>query len=521
LEQARLLASRADPLAADVDQLRILQETAKERIALEGSVTSARAEERACSDALQAARDSLQAARTGHHDLVRTQLAQRAAHLAALLIDGDACPVCGSHDHPDPAHASDGALVSDTQVAQAEGDAVAAEAAEKSAAVAHETSRTRLASLDQELAVTVARLEGATSESITEDLAAAVLALEEARAAATSVPSLVEAVEGLNAQVSTSAATVEGLIAEEATARAEASTYDATVADEESRHREQVGATGSAALLLAAAHSRLTALEALQQARSAAAGLPLDDDAQATQDACAQAEAERLQAQTAHTVADERRLRLADAHAALTALAGELTAARTILDSVGSSTAAAVQLGSLVTAARGSANLRNLTLQAYAVQRRFRSVLEAASVHLEHMSSGKFAFALDETTSGGAQAGLGIDVVDSWSGQARDPGTLSGGERFYASLSLALGLADIVREESGGVSLDTLFVDEGFGSLDADTLTVVLDQLDALRSRGRVVGVISHVTEMKEWVHDRIIVEAGSPGSGSHITQSG
>jgi exonuclease SbcC len=78
-----------------------------------------------------------------------------------------------------------------------------------------------------------------------------------------------------------------------------------------------------------------------------------------------------------------------------------------------------------------------------------------------------------------------------------------------------------VREESGGVSLDTLFVDEGFGSLDADTLTVVLDQLDALRSRGRVVGVISHVTEMKEWVHDRIVVEAGSPGSGSHITQSG
>jgi exonuclease SbcC len=520
LDEARLLASRADLLAADVDRLRILQETAKERVALEDSVTSAREQERGYSDGLQAARNALQAARTAHHDLVRTQLAQRAAHLAALLVDGDACPVCGSADHPDPAHASDGALVSDTQVAQAEHAAAAAESAEKSAAVAHETSRTRLASLDQELAVAVARLEGATGESITDDLAAAALALEEARAAATSVPSLVEAVQGLSAQLSTSAAAVEGLIAEEATARAEASAYDTTVADEESRHREQVGATGSAAELLAAANARLTALEALQQARSAAAGLPLEDDAQAAQDACAQAEAERLQAQAAHTVADERRLRLADAHAALTVQAGELTAARATLDSVGNTTAAAVHLGSLVTAARGSANLRNLTLQAYAVQRRFRSVLEAASVHLERMSSGKFAFALDETTSGGAQAGLGIDVVDSWSGQARDPGTLSGGERFYASLSLALGLADIVREESGGVSLDTLFVDEGFGSLDADTLTVVLDQLDALRSRGRVVGVISHVTEMKEWVHDRIVVEAGPPGAGSRVTQS-
>jgi len=76
-----------------------------------------------------------------------------------------------------------------------------------------------------------------------------------------------------------------------------------------------------------------------------------------------------------------------------------------------------------------------------------------------------------------------------------------------------------VREEAGGVSLDTLFVDEGFGSLDADTLSVVLDQLDALRSRGRVVGVISHVAEMKEWVHDRIVVSPGAPGAGSRILQ--
>lgn len=521
LEQARLLASHADPLEAEVERLRSLEAMVSERTTLEGSVASARAEEHTRADELQAARDALQAARTAHHDLVRTQLAQRAAHLASLLVDGDACPVCGSHDHPDPAHSRDGALVSDAQVAEAESAATTAETAEKSAAAAYEKSRAGLASLDQELAVTVARLAGATSESITDDLAAAVRAWEEARAAATSVPSLVETVEGLGAQLSTSAATLEGLISEEATARAEASAYDATVADEESRHREQVGATGTAAELLAAVSSRLAALESLQQARTAAAGFPLDDDPQVAQDACVQAEAERLAAQAAHTAADERRLRLADAHAALTALAGDLAAARAALDSVGSTTAAAVQLGALVTAARGSANLRNLTLQAYAVQRRFRSVLEAASVHLEHMSSGKFAFALDETASGGAQAGLGIDIVDSWSGQARDPGTLSGGERFYASLSLALGLADIVREESGGVSLDTLFVDEGFGSLDADTLTVVLDQLDALRSRGRVVGVISHVTEMKEWVHDRIVVEPGPPGAGSRITQSG
>jgi len=184
-------------------------------------------------------------------------------------------------------------------------------------------------------------------------------------------------------------------------------------------------------------------------------------------------------------------------------------------------TGAAIRLGDLVSA-RSNANIRKLTLQAYAVQQRFTAILAAASRHLEHMSSGKYSFALDEEASGGKHAGLGIDILDSWTGQLRDPSTLSGGETFYTSLSLALGLADIVREESGGVTLETLFVDEGFGSLDAETLTVVLDQLDALRARGRTVGVISHVAEMKEWVHDRIEVLPGAkPGEGSRISQSG
>jgi len=184
-------------------------------------------------------------------------------------------------------------------------------------------------------------------------------------------------------------------------------------------------------------------------------------------------------------------------------------------------TAPAIRLGALATA-DSPANRRKLTLQAYAVQRRFRSVLQAASVHLERMSSGQFAFALDETPTGNAQSGLGIDIVDAWTGSTRDPGSLSGGETFYASLALALGLADVVREDAGGVSLETLFVDEGFGSLDADTLSVVLDQLDALRARGRTVGVISHVAEMKEWVHERVeVIPSRRHGTGSTIRQTG
>src|SRR5690606_18553384 len=95
------------------------------------------------------------------------------------------------------------------------------------------------------------------------------------------------------------------------------------------------------------------------------------------------------------------------------------------------------------------------------------------------------------------RGGLGLLVRDEWSGDARDPATLSGGESFQVSLALALGLADVVANEVGGTQLDSLFVDEGFGSLDAESLDGVLDTLDALREGGRVVGVVSHVAEMR------------------------
>jgi DNA repair protein SbcC/Rad50 len=179
----------------------------------------------------------------------------------------------------------------------------------------------------------------------------------------------------------------------------------------------------------------------------------------------------------------------------------------------------AIRLGDLVSA-RSSANTRRLTLQAYAVQHRFKGVLEAATVHLERMSGGHFALELDDSSSGNAHAGLGITVRDVWSNTVRDTKALSGGETFIASLALALGLADVVREENGGVDLNTLFVDEGFGSLDQESLQQVLDQLDSLRSRGRVVGVISHVTEMKDWVHDWLRIVPGPRGTGSRIQQS-
>lgn len=177
----------------------------------------------------------------------------------------------------------------------------------------------------------------------------------------------------------------------------------------------------------------------------------------------------------------------------------------------------AVGLGALVTAT-SSVNTKKLTLESYALQLRFAHVLESASLHLRKMSSGRLSFLLDESAQGRGNTGLGIIIMDEATGDTRPTTSLSGGETFYASLSLALGLADVVQSETGGVSLETLFVDEGFGSLDTDTLERVLDQLDQLKSGGRTIGVISHVSEMKDRFPDRIVVSR-DPEGPSRILQ--
>ena len=109
-------------------------------------------------------------------------------------------------------------------------------------------------------------------------------------------------------------------------------------------------------------------------------------------------------------------------------------------------------------------------------------------------------------------------MVDGWTGQERAPSTLSGGETFIASLALALGLADVVAAEAGGSRLETLFIDEGFGTLDERTLDEVLDVLDALREGGRAVGIVSHVAELRQRVPARLHVIKGR--HGSHVEQS-
>jgi exonuclease SbcC len=155
-----------------------------------------------------------------------------------------------------------------------------------------------------------------------------------------------------------------------------------------------------------------------------------------------------------------------------------------------------------------------MSLSAYVVAYRLTQVVAAANERLARMSDQRYA--LEHSAAKGAgdrRGGLALLVRDDWSGESRDPATLSGGETFVVSLALALGLADVIMNEAGGQMLDTLFVDEGFGSLDADTLDDVLDVLDTLREGGRIIGVVSHVTEMRERIPTQLAVTKGREGS--------
>lgn len=167
------------------------------------------------------------------------------------------------------------------------------------------------------------------------------------------------------------------------------------------------------------------------------------------------------------------------------------------------------------TAAENEAHVR---LSAYVLAARLEQVVAAANDRLATMSDGRYElrYTVDKAAGDGrarSAGGLGMRVLDAWTGVERDPATLSGGETFFSSLALALGLGDVAGAEAGGADIDTLFVDEGFGTLDEDTLEEVLEVLDGLRDGGRAVGVVSHVTDLRDRVTSQLRVHKGSSGS--------
>ncbi|GAA0410442.1 SMC family ATPase [Cocleimonas flava] len=170
-------------------------------------------------------------------------------------------------------------------------------------------------------------------------------------------------------------------------------------------------------------------------------------------------------------------------------------------------------IGTLSNVANGNTG-NKISLQRFVLSVLLDDVLIDASHRLKLMSKGRYNLLRKEDRAKGNKAsGLELEVEDSYTGKIRPVSTLSGGESFMASLSLALGLSDVVQAYAGGIHLDTLFIDEGFGSLDADSLDLAIRTLMDLRDTGRMVGIISHVSELKEQIPVRIDVKSRMEGS--------
>ena len=174
-------------------------------------------------------------------------------------------------------------------------------------------------------------------------------------------------------------------------------------------------------------------------------------------------------------------------------------------------------INDLYNTAAGNNTSTNLNFETYAQQESFDNIILRANIHLSEMTGGRFQLERSEETGGKARVGLDLKVTDNYNATQRKVKQLSGGELFEASLALALGLSEEVQAVSGGVSIDTLFVDEGFGSLDKESLDQAIQVLQRLSADNRLIGIISHVSELKTMINKKIIAQKNSQGI-SHVS---
>jgi exonuclease SbcC len=454
----------------------------------------------------------------------------RAATLAAALELGAPCPVCGSLEHPAPAH-SDVAPPSDGEVVAAE-DAARAAATEAADASAH------AADAERGLAVLVAERAAVAVPGVSADVEAAHQALETARVArdaaqaraAAAASAEARALE-LDQQVTLLRASLEDAQAALADAEKDLATVAAHLEQAEKAVPEDLRAPGSASAALEVARDAKARLDTeLEQARilveAAALGLA---EAQATQreraatigaarreaDGVTPPDLDALQAAAAEAAAARDRAVAEAARIAETCAAHE--AARARIAQLDANSGELLQRFTTVAAiadAASGANPRRLSFQRYVLGVFLTEVLQSATRRLEVMTRGRYRLHLAAGPRDRRSAsGLDLEVFDEYTGDDRPVGTLSGGEGFLASLALALGLAEVVESLAGGVHLDTVFVDEGFGTLDEEALETAIDALMELQGAGRLVGIISHVTELQAVVPARLEISSGPTGS--------
>jgi len=489
------------------------------------------------------------------------------AELAASLTDDAECPVCGAFDHPNPCEMT-GEWVSREQeeAATAESEEAAARrdeagqrvvrvqarieelerrlttagfaAGEDAGALKKEASRlaaqvaelkAAAASID-ELQSRLAHVDAAIGKAEKNQAEATEQQLAATREGEAAAGRAAQARESLRAQLGgaedlDTALSLARQAAELLTAAADAADEASRRADEQTRTRDialQVASDAGFDFASARAAYRRQEWRAEQEDRvrrydgevqsvaDQLASQDLDVTLEPPAPVAATAEAVTA-AQAAHDRAVAAQGRAQHTADQLAALAPRLTDALAALEPLVARATEVRQLADL--AAGGGANTLRMTLSSFVLAARLEEVAEAASQRLLRMTAGRYSLVHTDERHGAKRAGLGLLACDSWTGVDRDTSTLSGGETFMASLSLALGLADVVTAEAAGSPMEALFVDEGFGTLDEDTLDEVMNVLDGLREGGRVVGIVSHVAELRQRIPAQVHVRKGQHGS--------
>jgi len=503
-------------------------------------------------DAYQSALEAANAANEEARRIRGARIDGMRAELAAGMTDGSPCPVCGSLEHPDPVDQTSFPPVSwdEEETAFALADA---------AASTRDEAGSQLAAVDATLAdlmrrlttagFTVADAPGAALGALTgqgpsggartgrgqPELAGALAvgpalaaAAEQARADADQLETKAARIAGdaarleelqrelddLDAEIAAERTMLTELTEQRVAALSEAEAADARAADRRAELAAQLGGEELEEAITTAtslAEALLTAAALADLLADPDLAVPLDPPAPVTEAAGAVGAAQRAldEANEASGTARHRAEQLARLRPGLDEALGAL---RPLTDD-----ADRIRHLADLTEGRG-ANQYKMTLSSFVLAARLEEVAAAASERLLSMTAGRYSLVHSDAKKGNAKAGLSLLACDAWTGLDRDTATLSGGETFLASLALALGLADVVTAESAGTPMEALFIDEGFGTLDEETLDEVMNVLDSLRAGGRIVGIVSHVTELRQRVPAQVHVRKSRTGSHVEIT---
>jgi exonuclease SbcC len=562
LTDASVRAARAPDATETVARLTAAKRAAGAVVRAETTLELAAAAEKSASSANIAAALSLDV-------LLESRLTGHAAELAAVLVDGHPCAVCGSVSHPSPARGTAEPVTA--------GDITAARAVLADCSAAMDAAHGRVLAATGELADARARALGRSLAELDDELQTAREQLRSAEDAADELSSLNTQRESLRTEqkaVGERLATLRTRREETATAlgeqiglresigtRVDAQRGDsATVTERAERlsaellavralHDARVGtagrleahdlASGALARQLAeesfadadeARNARRTATEvaALEttvrrhdESRATAAATLDEPGVSLVSDEPIDVEPSRLALAEALAHRDDTRDTARDLSERASRLQSIVAEAARDRQSTETKRAEFDQLRQLAGVVRGDEpNTKRMRLETYVLAAQLEEIVAAANGRLGTMTGGRYALEHDDGLQyRNTKSGLGLAIRDEYTGRSRATNSLSGGETFLASLALALGLAEVVTNQAGGITLDTLLIDEGFGSLDAETLDIAMSTLDGLRSGGRTIGLISHVEAMKEQITAKLRITV-TPHGASEIEET-